>query len=187
MSNGYGFDPERDKWSRLSTEKLFPPIAKSVFRTERERIIYAWDAAFSIDRLDKDYGVDAILQTEKRHVALAVRIRGLYYYNEFGDITIRLDSLQTMGKMLEMQKSIARFMFYAWGNANRPILPTAFVDWHVLLLQRLVDLYLLKRIRYCGPFWNKDKSSRLVGFSVKTLKEHALIYKSKRSPNAKIK
>jgi hypothetical protein len=173
-----GFDPERDRWSRRATEDLFPAIALRVFNTPQDKIVYAWNDQ-SIDRMDKEYGIDALLHTPKRNVALAIRIRGYEYYQKFGDITIRLDSLQTLGKMLEMQKSIARFMFYAWGNTDKPYAPTVFADWHVVFLQRLVDLFLAKRIRYSGPFVNGDKSSRLVGFAVPELERHGLIYMSK--------
>lgn len=172
-----GFDPERDRWSRRATEDLFPTIALQVFNTQQDKIVYAWDDP-GIDRIDKEYGVDALLHTPKRNVALAIRIRSYEYYQKFGDVTIRLDSLQTLGKMLEMQKSIARFMFYAWGNTDKPFAPTKLVDWHIIFLQRLVDLYLAGRLPYNGPFKNGDKSSRLVGFTVSTLQNQGLIYRS---------
>lgn len=121
-SNGHGYDSERDRWSRRATEDLFPEIAKSVFNTNPQNIIYTWNID-ELDGLDKHYGVDAVLRSSLRNTALAIRIRSNKYYRDFGDITIRLDSLQTLGKMLEMQKSIARFMFFAWGNTDKPIAP----------------------------------------------------------------
>lgn len=177
MDNGFGFDSERDRWSRRTTEDLFPPIALSVFNTKKENIIYAWNDP-EIRRIDTDYGVDILLHTPQRRVALAARVRGFEYYQKFGDVTIRLDSLQNLGKALEMQKSIARFMFFAWGDTDKPFEPTRFVDWHVIYLQRLIDLYLKGQIKFTGPFSNSDKSSRLVGFGIKQLKANSLIYKS---------
>lgn len=190
----HGFDEDRDQWSIEATERLFPPIAWTVFRTKPENITYAWHS--DINRLDTQYGIDCLLKTEKRNVALAVRIRGIYYYITFGDITIRYDSLQTLGKMLEMQKSIARFMFYGWGDTNSPGVPKkliregkvdritikppdCLIDWHVIWLQRLIDLYLKGNLQYQGPYLNGDGSSRLVGISLSELTRHNLIYKSK--------
>ena len=171
-------DPERDRWSRRATESLFPQIARDVFGVaKQEDVIYTWNQP-DIDRLDKEYGVDILLHTPRRRVALAARIRGYEYYKSFGDVTIRLDSLYTLGKMLEMQKSIARFMFYAWGDSDKPILPVRFVDWHIILLQELIDLYLKGKIKSNGPFSNGDKSSRLVGFGIQELSQHKLIYRS---------
>lgn len=173
------YDPERDRWSRRATETLLWPIARDNFNVlTQDDILYAWNN-LDMDRLDKEYGVDAILHTKERRVALAIRIRGHYYYRTFGDVTVRLDSLQTLGKMLEMQKSIARFMFYAWGDTDKPELPTVLVDWHVIFLHRLIDSYLKGKIAYRGPFWNNDESSRLVAFTIAELKNHGLICKSK--------
>ncbi len=74
-----------------------------------------------LDRLDTHCGVDALLQTPERNIALAVRLRGFSYLVTYGDITIRYDSLQNLGKALEMQKSIARFMFYGCWMLTAPI------------------------------------------------------------------
>lgn len=182
-TNGHGYDSDRDRWSRRATEALFPEIAQNIFNTTPKNIIYTWDSDL-LDRLDKHYGVDALLQSSKRNTALAIRIRSNEYYRKFGDVTIRLDSLQTMGKKLEMQKSIARYMFYAWGDTDKPIAPARLVDWHVIWLQRLVDLYLKGTLPFNGPFKNGDESSRLVGFDVATLKSKGLIYTSHKQPEA---
>lgn len=200
-NNGYGYDNERDKWSIEATELLFPHIANHIFRTTPDKIEYAWRNP-KIDCLDKAYGTDALLQSRQRNVAIAIRIRGIYYYQSYGDITIRYDSLQTLGKMLEIQKSIARFMLYAWTDANSPGLPeyligrngaepesirpaTKFIDWHVIYLQRLVDKFLKSELKYDGPYSNGDNSSRLIGISISNLEEHKLIYKSKSKENGK--
>jgi hypothetical protein len=187
------YSPDRDNWSIEATERLFPPIAKQVFNTDPKNIIYAWNYP-EIDRLDLDYGTDAILKTPRRNVALAIRIRGFYYFDRFGDITIRYDSLQTLGKELEIRKSIARFMFYGWGDTNSPGTrrdkidpttirpPTKIVYWYVIWLQRLIDVYLRKDLRYTGPHPNGDKSSRLVGISVSELDRHGLIYRKMDQP-----
>jgi hypothetical protein len=188
------FDPKRDQWSIDATERLFPGIALSVFNTVPGNIVYAWHS--DIDRLDTEYGTDAILKSKNRNIALAIRIRGIYYYQEFGDITIRYDSLKTLGKKLEMQKSIARFMFYGWGDTNSPGVPkrlikagkvnknsiappSVLVDWKVVFLQRLIDVFLRGKLNYSGPYNNGDGSSRLVGITPSELESHKLIYKSK--------
>jgi hypothetical protein len=193
------FDPERDRWSIDATERLFPPIAQNVFNTIPDNIVYAWHS--NIDRLDTDYGTDAILKSKNRNIALAIRIRGIYYYQEFGDITIRYDSLKTLGKKLEMQKSIARFMFYGWGDTNSPGVPrklirsgkidklsisppSNLVDWNIIFLQRLIDAYLKGKLNYSGPYNNSDGSSRLIGIALSDLKSLQLIYKSKPTETA---
>ena len=51
MDNGYGYDPERDRWSRRASELLFPSIAKSVFNTSSKDIAYTWNMP-EIDRAD---------------------------------------------------------------------------------------------------------------------------------------
>lgn len=175
--NEHGFDPERNRWSIETAELLFPPIAKQIYKAEQ--IIYAWNCE-GIDRLDKHYGVDSIITSvRQRNAAIAIRVRGYHYWQEFGDVTIRYDSLQTLGKMLEMQKSIARFLFYAWADTDRPMPASDFVDWHSILLQRLVDQFMLDRIDYKGPFENVDESSRLVAFNIATLRRMGLLHASK--------
>lgn len=178
MSVNHGFDPNRDNWSIDATERLFEPIAAEVFGVKR--IEYAWRS--SIDRLDKQYGVDALLQTPRRNVALAIRLRSQRYYKGFGDITIRYESLQNLGKALEMQKSIARLLFYGWCDTDIPDPPTAIVDWHVIWLQRLVDDFLAGKLPYTEPRWNKDGSSTFLAFDVGLLRERKLILKSKPMP-----
>jgi hypothetical protein len=177
MVNSHGFDPERSRWSNDAIETLFPKIAQDVFNTSKDNIIYAWRDP-SIEVIDTHYGIDILLKTPNRNVAIAARMRGKYYYNRFGDVTLRYDSLQTLGKMLEVQKSIARFLWYAWGNSDRPIAPTMTLDWHIIFLQRLVDKFLKREISFSGPFPNGDQSSRLIGFDIKDLQRLNLIYTS---------
>lgn len=180
------YSEDRDNWSIEATERLFPPIAKKHLDTEPNNIIYAWNDP-GIDRLDKDYGTDAILTTNRpRNVALAIRLRGIDYFNKFGDITIRYDSLYTLGKKLEMQKSIARFMFYAWGDTNTPgtknpqveiAPPSRFVGWYLVFLQRLIDKFIKGELKHSDPFRNSDRSSRLIGISIDELDRQGLICK----------
>lgn len=128
-----------------------------------------------MDRLDKQYGVDVVIATERRNSAWAVRLRGRSYLQRFGDVTIRYESLQTYGKKLEMQKSIARFLFYGWCDTDRPRAPKALLAWHIIYLQPLVDKFLNGRIAFSGPHRNKDQSSTFVSFSVDTLKSEQLL------------
>lgn len=105
--HSYGYDTERDTWSMSATERLFPAIARQVFLAQK--IEYAWRS--SIKRLDLEYGVDALIKTPGKHVAVAIRIRGRKFYRYYRDLTLRYESLQNPRKLLEIQKSIARFMF----------------------------------------------------------------------------
>jgi hypothetical protein len=174
--NNYGFDPARNRWSNDAVERLFPKIAQNYLSAQD--VVFAWSDN-NLVQFDTHYGTDAILTTDKqRNIAIAIRIRGLYYYNRFGDITIRFDSLQTIGKMLEMSKSIARFLFFAWVDTDRPKKATKFVDWHVIWLQRLVDKFMVGELVYSGPFDNNDDSSRLIGINIQELERHNLIYTS---------
>lgn len=174
MSTPAGFSAE-DRWSIDATERLLEPIIRDVFSAQR--ILYTWNS-----KLDRYYGVDALLHTPRRNVALAIRVRGYYYYHRFGDITLRHESLRTMGKALETQKSIARFMLYAWVDTDRPEPPTSVVDWHVIYLQRLLDRFLTGELSASGPYANHDGSSNLVAFSVPDLQRLGLIYRSAPVP-----
>ena len=173
--NSYGFDPDRDEWSRDASVRLLPAVLGSIM--PYRKIVWAWESG--IDRLDKYYAVDAIVQTPRRNIALAIRFRGYSYWKRFGDITIRYDSLQNLGKALEIQKSIARFIFYGWLDTDPPVPGKEMVDWHLIWLQRLVDLHLRGVLPHKGPYPNTDGSSRLVAFTPELLRKHKLIYKSK--------
>ncbi len=169
--HGYGYDTERDAWSMRATEGLFPAIARQVFLAQE--IEYAWKS--SIKRLDLEYGVDALIQTPGKHIAVAIRIRGRKFYRYYRDLTLRYESLQTPCKLLEIQKSIARFMFYGWGDTDRPLLPARLIDWYVVWLQELTDAVIERRIPYKGPFSNKDRSSRFIAFDFNVLRQKGLI------------
>ena len=173
-TNQYGFDPERDAWSRDATERLLPPLLEALWSARR--IEFAWRSG--MDRLDTQYGVDCLVETPRRQVALAVRLRGVSYYRRYGDITIRYDSLQNLGKALEMQKSIARFLFYGWCDTDRPKSATRLVDWHILWLQRIVDQYLAGRLQPARTMANHDGSSRFVVFGLQELRQRGLVLAS---------
>lgn len=137
------------------------------------RITWAWDPDSGIDRLDKDYGCDAMVDTGRRLVALAVRLRGAQF-RRFGDITLRHLSLQTPGKMLESKKAIARFMFYGWCDTDRPTPPSSLVDWYIVWLQRLLDRWNQGRL---SPRLqaNHDPSSTFAAFRVADLSAAGLV------------
>jgi hypothetical protein len=166
-----GYDTERDKWSMGATERLFPAIARQVFLAQK--IEYAWRSP--IKRLDLEYGVDALIKTPRKHVAVAIRIRGKKFYHYYRDLTLRYESLQNPRKLLEIQKSIARFMFYGWGDTDRPLTPARLVDWYVVWLQELTDAFIERKIPYKGPFSNKDRSSRFIAFDLNVLQQKGLI------------
>jgi hypothetical protein len=169
--HGYGYNAERDGWSMGATEGLFPAIARQVFLAQK--IEYAWRS--SIKRLDLEYGVDALIKTPRKHVAVAIRIRGKKFHQYYQDLTLRYESLQTPRKLLETQKSIARFMFYGWGDTDRPLLPARLVDWYVVWLQELTDAVIERKIPYKGPFSNKDRSSKFIAFDLNVLQQKGLI------------
>ena len=171
MAISYGYDPDRDQWSVDATTRLLTPIAMQIIGASG--LVFAREAG--MDKIDKDYGTDAMLMMPERTYALAIRIRSHSDYVAFGDLTLRYDSLQTPGKLLELKKSVANLCFYGWCDTDFPKPATDLVDWHLINFQRMLDLYGEGRLPYSGPFLNKDKSSRLIGIEISVLRSNDLI------------
>lgn len=177
MAVRWGFDTDRDKWSRDASQRLVIPVLRESIGAQQ--VYWMWEE--STAWMDMQFGVDALVQTNRRNVALAIRLRGRSYYDNprFRDITIRYESLQTLGKALEMQKSIARYLFYGWCDTDRPQRPERLVGWHIVRLQELVDQALRGDLPIV-PICNRDGSSKFVAFTVDELIQHRLILRSSR-------
>ena len=174
-NNQYGFDPDRFNWGKNCLNKLAPAALKSIFGNDI--IITALDDGTELiyDILDKNYGVDYLLASSVRNVSIAARVRGVSYYR-YHDITIRHKSLQTPGKILESKSTIARYLFYGWVNTDKPKEPTKFVNWYMIRLVELLELYHTNKFPPNDKRYNTDYSSTFLVWNIERLKQKNLIF-----------
>ncbi len=172
MSATWGYSSQRASWSDEAAERLVGPILRR--QMNARYIVWLHRAEGSVRRVDTDYGVDALLHTPGRHIALAVRVRSSSAH-KWHQVTLRDESLQTAGRRLETDKSIARFMFYGWADTDMPTAPTGLLEWYIFRLQQLIDGYQSGRILADDQRRNHDASSTFVCFDIATLKRQSLM------------
>jgi hypothetical protein len=176
--NPFGWSPGRDAWSREACQRLFPAEAR-----------LAWgdcDVEFvpAQARVDLLYGTDAFVRGPATHTSVALRLRGYSHYRRFGDVTLRHDSLQTPGKILETAKAAAATYWYGWANTDAPVPPTAIIHWYVLRLQETLEALRQRTLPFSGPFANVDESSRLIAVKVADLRRLGLVLAARPLPGA---
>ena len=176
MAVSYGYDPARDTWSRDATERLLSPIFRADFSATK--LVYQWQT-----EMDLGYGVDGLMSTPGRNYSLAIRVRGRQF-RRFQDVTFRYESLQTMNKRLEFEKTIATHMAYAYADTDFPTPARELIEWQFIKVQVLVEMWRDKAIEWdTRPTDNHDGSSRLIAFKFSTLARHGLIVAGFVSPN----
>lgn len=183
MASIHGYDSDRDAWSRDASERLLPPLLRTCF--DARDIVWAWSTDDGwMRRLDTHYGVDAMLRCARRNVALAVRIRARSAA-KYANVTVRYRSLQTVGKVLETEKAIARFYFYGVADTEKSRPPSRLVEWVIVDLQRLLDYWIRGDI----PFTlgkNIDPSATFLCFKYGDLQDRLLLYKSSQAAQVAI-
>lgn len=132
------------------------------------------------DFVDKELGIDVLVTTGKgRQCAVAERFRGAKY-KRHQDLTIREESLYNVGKVLELHKSIARYMLYGYADTNQEDLqpPQSITQWLLIDLQLTIDKYMSNKIPFRAQR-NHDGSSCFICLTFDTLRDlHLVVFES---------
>jgi len=126
------------------------------------------------DFVDKDLGIDVVVTADSgRQYALAERFRSAKW-QKYQELSIRQESLYNIGKALEVNKSIARYMLYGYADGDLGKSPTRITQWLLVNLQETLDLYRTKRIPYTVKS-NRDPSSTFILIRFDDLRERNLV------------
>jgi hypothetical protein len=172
MFLNHGYEPTRNNWSKYIQETLLLPELKNIFGSDSEiNNVVGTD-------MDVFYGTDFILKTSTRTYPFGFRARGKKYL-KYHEVTIRNESLQTFGKLLEIKTTMARYLFYCWVNAELNQTPTEILNWYIVDLQTLIELYINKKLYPVGNILNRDASSTFLPFYVTDLMDTGCVFASK--------
>jgi len=125
--------------------------------------------------LDKDWAIDAILQTMGGlTITIQDKFRQYKYYKKYNQFTLEHENNPATHEPGEFFHLVANYYFYGFANIDKQ----SFINWKVIDLNSFKECYRVKSIVEDGIAYNKTKSrASFIFFNWDKLRDKDLLFR----------